>query len=378
MKKHIFIRSVCSVLFAGLLPFTSLAAPQGGAGGMSSPRATLVVTQKVASHTVSQSLSLVSKLQAEQSVVIAPEVAGKIDAIEVKANQQVEAGQLLIRLEDDKAQAALTEATAYFNDEQRKLAEYQKLAKRGAITQTEIDAQKASVEIARARLEAARASLADLRLNAPFAGTIGLVDFSRGKLVSAGESLLTLDDLSVMRLDLQVPERYLAMLSVGMPVEATSRAWEDKVFTGQVVGIDSRINSETLNLRVRIHFTNQQDMNGQRMLKPGMLISAQLAFPAIEAPIIPVQALQYSGTRRYVYLVDESNTAHRTEVLLGTRVDNQVVIEKGLDIGQRIVVQGIVNMRDGSKVVEHMQSAAEVKAKPVAAEGEMQSKKDKS
>lgn len=77
-----------------------------------------------------------------------------------------------------------------------------------------------------------------------------------------------------------------------------------------------------------------------------------MEFPPIEAPIIPVQALEYSGTKRYVYVIDENNKAHRTEVFLGARVGNQVVIENGLDIGKRIVVQGIVNMRDGVSVSE--------------------------
>ncbi|KOO11226.1 hemolysin D, partial [Vibrio xuii] len=122
-------------------------------------------------------------------------------------------------------------------------------------------------------------------------------------------------------------------------------------FEGEVVGIDSRINEETLNLRVRIHFDN-----AERKLKPGMLVSANMDFPAIEAPIIPVQALGYSGTKRYVYVVGSDNKAKRTEVVLGARVDNLVVIEKGLDIGQKIVVQGIVNMRDGASVKELGQS----------------------
>ncbi len=83
-----------------------------------------------------------------------------------------------------------------------------------------------------------------------------------------------------------------------------------------------------------------------------MLLNTALAFPAIEAPIIPVQALEYSGTKRYVYVIDENNKARRTEVLLGARVENQVVIESGVNIGDKIVVQGIVNMRDGVLVKE--------------------------
>ena len=83
-----------------------------------------------------------------------------------------------------------------------------------------------------------------------------------------------------------------------------------------------------------------------------MLVAADMDFPPVEAPIIPVQALEYSGTKRFVYVIGEDNKATRTEVFLGARIDNEVVIDKGIEIGQKIVVQGIVNMRDGALVQE--------------------------
>lgn len=338
MNKRILI-SMLVLTLSGHSSLTN-AAPKG-------PTAVTVVAEQVQTHQINQSLSLVGKLEAVQSVVIASEVSGKVESIQVKANQNVRQGQLLIKLEDDKALAAQTEANAYLKDEQRKLKEYERLVKRNAITQTEIDAQKASVEIAEARLAAAKASLNDLHISAPFAGTVGFINFSRGKLVSAGTELLTLDDLSLMQLDLHIPERYLSQISLGMAVTASSNAWKNETFQGKIVGIDSRINAETLNLRVRIQFANPENK-----LKPGMLLNTALAFPAIEAPIIPVQALEYSGTKRYVYVIDENNKARRTEVLLGARVENQVVIESGVNIGDKIVVQGIVNMRDGVLVKE--------------------------
>lgn len=322
------------------------------------PSAIAVVTEQVQVHQISQSLSLVGKLKADQSVTISPEVTGKVDKIAVKANQEVKKGQLLIQLNDDKAQASVSEAKAYLRDEQRKLKEFTRLAKRNAITQTEIDAQKASVEIAQARLDAANAELKDLHISAPFSATVGFIDFSLGKMVSAGSDLFTLDNLSVMRLDLRVPERYLSQVSTGMKVTATTSAWGDHVFEGEIVGIDSRINEETLNLRVRIHFHNED-----HKLKPGMLVSANMEFPAIEAPIIPVQALEYSGTKRYVYVVGDNDKVTRSEVILGARVDNFVVIEKGVNIGEKIVVQGIVNMRDGASVKEVGKDGTAVDAK---------------
>lgn len=306
-----------------------------------------VYTETVQYHEVSQSISLIGKLQSDQFVSVAPEVAGKVDRINIRANQAVTVGQLLVQLDDSKARAVLLEASAYLADEQRKLDEYSTLVKSNAITQTEVYAQTALVEIAKARFAAAQANIDDHYLVAPFSGTIGLLDFSRGKMVSVGTELLTLDDLSTMTLDLAVPERYLSQLSTGMPVTATSRAWPEANFNGEVVAIDSRINPETLNLRVRVNFDNADNR-----LKPGMMMSSSMVFPAINEPIIPVQAIEYSGTKRFVYVVSDDNRVQRTQVFLGARIVDQVLIENGLEIGDRIVVQGLVNMRDGLKVAD--------------------------
>ena len=308
-------------------------------------RAVPIASARVEAHQVAQHLSLVGKLAANHSVQIAAEVAGKVQAINLSDNQAVEQGQVLVRLEDAKAKANLAEAKAYLNDERRKLGEYQRLIGKHAITQTEIDAQLASVDIAMARLEAAQADLDYHTLKAPFDGVVGLVDFSLGKLVSVGSELVSLDDLSSMRLDLQIPERYLSQIYMGMPVVASSSAWPGAEFHGQVVAMAPRINPETLNLKVRVNFDNPD-----HRLRPGMLISARLNFAPVTQAVVPVQALEYSGTRRFVYVVGSDNIARRTRVTLGARIDDQVLIDDGLSLGDTIVVKGLVNMRDGIKI----------------------------
>ncbi|MFS1437656.1 efflux RND transporter periplasmic adaptor subunit [Shewanella sp. 10N.286.48.A6] len=346
MKKLLPLIVICSLVAAAVIysdfSQANKATPsQKGPAKKSIP----VVTGLVEQHELSQSLSLIGKLDAEQSVYISSQVAGQIGQINIQSNQDIQAGQIIVQLDDAKAKAATAEAAAYLADEKRKLKEFQKLVKSNAITQTEIDAQQASVDIAQARLAAAQAELDYHSLNAPFSGTAGLVDFSVGKMIAVGTELLAFDDLSSMRLDLQVPEHYLSMLSIGMPVAAQSKAWPEQVFSGEITAIDSRINQDTLNLRVRVQFDN---FNSQ--LKPGMMMAATLNFPAIAEPVIPVQAIEYSGTKRFVYLIGKNNIAKRTEVILGARIDNEVLISNGLKIGDNVVVQGLVNMRDGVSV----------------------------
>ncbi|MCL1141853.1 efflux RND transporter periplasmic adaptor subunit [Shewanella gaetbuli] len=304
-----------------------------------------VITATVDVHPLSQSVTLIGKLKAKHSVLLAPQISGKIKHINVTSNQYVEKGQLLISLEDAKAKANVTEAQAYYVDELRIQDEFSRLINVNAITQTEIEAQKAKVDIASARLAAATADLNYHSLVAPFSGNVGLINFSRGKMANAAETLLSLDDLSHLYLDLNIPEHYLSQLSHGMAISATSKAWANTQFAGTVVAIDPRVNEDTLNLTVRAEFENTNNQ-----LKPGMMMSATVVFPSISAPIVPVQALEYSGTKRFVYVIDKNNIAHKTEVELGARVNDEVLINSGLNIGDTIVVQGLVNMRNGIKV----------------------------
>lgn len=340
MNKSIFILTLTCLILSFSSYSPSIEARQGK--NRAQTRVISVYSEVVQYHQIAQSITLIGKLKSDQFVSIAPEVAGKIKNIHVVANQKVKEGELLFQLDDSQVQAALLEAQAFFNDEQRKLKEYAQLVKQNAVTQSSVDAQATLVDIAQARLSGAQAQLDFHNLTAPFSGTVGLIDFSRGKRVSAGEQLLTLDDLTTMQLDLQVPEAYLSQLVTGMKVTASSQAWPDTVFNGELVAIDSRINEETLNLRVRLQFNNAENR-----LKPGMMMVAELTFPEVNKLIIPVQALEYSGTKRYVYLITEENKVKRSEVILGARIKNQVLIESGLTINDKIVVQGLVNLSDG-------------------------------
>lgn len=304
-----------------------------------------VMTAQVETKPVAPSLSLVGNVKAHQQIDIESEVSARIETVHVKPGETVEKGAPLVTFNRAKAQAAVLEASAYLNDEQRKLKEYTKLAQRGALTQTELDAQQASVNIAKARLQSAQSDLDDHRLIAPFSGRIGLFDLSVGQRVGVGETLFSLDNLSRMNLDIQVPEQYVGLLYPNMPVAVTSQAYPDDAFTGTVSVVDSRVDKDALSVSVRVALDNPE-----RQLQPGMLMEAKLTLPEQQAVIVPVQALQYSGTRRYVFRVDDEGIAHRTEITLGARIDNQVVVSKGLEPGQHIVVQGLVNMRDGAQV----------------------------
>lgn len=304
-----------------------------------------VATTPVQTREVARNLSLIGNLRSKNSVVIASQVNGKIEEIYIQSGDTIQANTALLSLEQAKAKAALAEEKAALKDAQRKLHEFTKLFQRGALTKTELDAQQSLVDIAKAREAAAQVDVSDRILLAPFSGTVGLVDIQIGQLVSVGEALVYLDDLSQMQLDVKVPEAYLSELDEEVEIIAYSKAWKNQSFKGHLSILDTRINPDSLNLTARINIDNANDQ-----LRPGMLMEVVMQFKPKLALTIPVQAIEYSGTKRFVYRIDAEGKSRRTEVKLGARFDNTVSVESGLTEGDRIVIEGLVRMRDGVKV----------------------------
>ena len=302
-------------------------------------------TQTVKQSLAEPTLKLVGKLAANRSVIISPEVTGRIVKIAVQSGQSVAKGETLIALDAGKQQAELAEQSASLRDENRKLSDMRKLVARGAVTQSELEGQEATVAQVQARLDAARYELSLRNLQAPFAGTVSLIDLSEGALVNSGDTLLHLDDIDTLRLDLAVPERYLALLRPGMAVTATSAAWPDQHFNGTLTTLDSRISNETQNIKARVELPNH---NGQ--LRSGMLLNVELSLPSRQLTLIPAQSVEYAGEQRFVYRLEADGRVKRVPVVLGETEGETVWVTEGLKVGDRIVVEGLVNLRDGAKV----------------------------
>ncbi|HHQ4749616.1 TPA: efflux RND transporter periplasmic adaptor subunit [Aeromonas veronii] len=302
-------------------------------------------TQTVKQSLAEPTLKLVGKLAANRSVIISPEVTGRIVKIAVQSGQSVAKGETLIALNAGKQQAELAEQSASLRDENRKLSDMRKLVARGAVTQSELEGQEATVAQVQARLDAARYELSLRTLQAPFAGTVSLIDLSEGALVNSGDTLLHLDELDKLRLDLAVPERYLSLLRPGMAVTATSTAWPDQQFNGTLTTLDSRISNDTQNIKARVMIPNG---NGQ--LRPGMLLNVELALPAQQLTLIPAQSVEYAGEQRFVYRLEAGGRVKRVPVVLGETEGETVWVTEGLKVGDRIVVEGLVNLRDGVQV----------------------------
>ncbi|WP_049048336.1 efflux RND transporter periplasmic adaptor subunit [Aeromonas hydrophila] len=341
MKMRIWLVLACLSLLISAGWYYRHSAP----AGKPQPRQVNIRAQTVSQSLADPSIKLVSKLAANRSVVISPEVTGRIVKIAVRSGQQVKQGDVLIALDAGKQQAELAEQSASVRDESRKLRDMRRLVARGAITTSELEGQEATVAQAQARADAAKYELSLRTLLAPFDGSVSLIDLSEGALVNSGDTLLHLDELAKLRLDLAVPERYLSLLRPGMAVTATSSAWPDQSFRGVLETLDSRVSNDTQNIKARVIIPNP---DGQ--LRPGMLLNVELSLPPQKMTLIPAQSVEYAGEQRFVYRLEPNGKVKRVPVVLGDTHGEEVWVTEGLKVGDRIVVEGLVNLRDGVSV----------------------------
>lgn len=286
--------------------------------------------------------------RANESVEIRPQVSEVITAIRFTEGQRVEAGQVLVELEDSEAKADVAAARAALLDSETQARRARELFKTQAVSASEIDQRTARRDADRAALDAAESRLADTRVSAPFAGRLGLRRVSLGSLVTPSTVITTLDDTDTIKLDFDVPETVLSLLAEGLPVEAHSAAWPEQLFRGSVETVDTRVDpvSRTLTVRARIP-------NDDARLRPGMFLTAVLRREDVTALIVPEQAIVPEQSRQFVWVVGTGDVVEKREVRTGRRRPGQVEIVEGLEAGERVVAEGTQKMRSGGSVEVH-------------------------
>jgi membrane fusion protein (multidrug efflux system) len=314
---------------------------RGGAGGPAT-----VTTTVLAPKPWSDTLEALGTAAARESVTITAKVSEKVEQVHFDSGDQVRAGQVLVTLSDRAQSAGVGEAEASYKEAEKTYARVAELAKQQLVAANQLDIQRATRDAARARLEAQKATVGDRVIVAPFAGVLGLRQVSPGSLVTPGTVVTTLDDVSKILLDFSVPEKSLAALSVGATVRATSDAFPGDTFEGRITSVGSRVDPGTRALAARAEFDNPQGR-----LRPGMLLNVLIEQSTRETLQVPELALDQLGEQSFLYRVDGDKVEH-VPVKIGARRPGWVEILDGVKAGDRVVVEGIVKLKDGQKIVE--------------------------
>jgi membrane fusion protein, multidrug efflux system len=314
----------------------------GGAGRGPVP----VVTQRVASSTQNDAIEALGTTRANEAVDITAKTGNVVTAIRFKEGAPVARGAVLVELDSAQIRADLAAAEATLAESRSQFNRSRELYTTKVLSAAQLEQIEATLKANEARVAAQRARLADTIIRAPFAGRTGLRRVSLGSLVPAGGVITTLDDVSQLKLDFTLPEAFLSAVKPGLEVSATSVAWPGREFRGRVQSVDSRMDPATRAVTVRATLPNADNA-----LKPGMFLTVQLERPSVTAIVIPEQALVPEQGKLYVYVV-QGTTAEKRAVTIRQRRPGDVQVASGLQVGERLVVEGTLRLRPGAAVTE--------------------------
>lgn len=336
-----FVRhAVTAAALALALAHAPAAAQQGG-----ERPPTPVEMQEVTVDTVVDTLQAVGTIRSNESVIVRPEIAGIVKTIHFEEGEPVEAGTLLFELDDEIYRAVLAEAEARFSLAQRNYERAAELLQKGSGTARTRDEALSELQASRASVELAQARLEQTKIHAPFAGIAGLRRVSKGAYVVAGQELVNLESVQPVKADFAVPERYLPNVSRGQRITVRVDAFPTRSFEGEVLAVDPRIDEAGRSLAVRAVIDNPDNL-----LRPGLFARVNLTVDRRESAIlIPEEALMPRGTGFTVYKVVDGK-AQPAEVRIGTRRGAQVEIVEGLEPGDVVITAGQLKVRPGAPV----------------------------
>ncbi len=306
---------------------------------------TPVAAEAVAPYLFGDIIEAIGTARANESVILTAQVSDTVKKVHFTDGAKVKAGTILVTLNNAEEIAQVSEAVANYTEAQKQFDRTKPLVDKGTLSVAALDAAQRTLDEAKARLERARARAGDYVITAPFAGMLGLRNVSPGSLVSPGTQITTLDDISIIKLDFSVPEKFLSTLAPGQEISAHSDAYPGTDFRGVVKTVDSRVDPVTRAVTVRAEIPNPDDK-----LRPGMLLVLDLVSNLQMTLSVPEEALVPVGDTQYLFRIKPDSTVERLAVVTGRRYNGRVEILKGLKEGDKVVTGGTLRIRDGLEV----------------------------
>ncbi|ALM52017.1 hypothetical protein BJB45_05415 [Halomonas huangheensis] len=295
----------------------------------------------------SDPLESLGTLKANESVILSATVTEIISTINFEGGEQVKQGDVLVRLDDTQEEADLRSAQALRQERQNAVNRLTQLQSRNLAPRADVEDSRAQLQQVEADIQSLEALLANYTIRAPFDGVVGVRRVSVGTLITPGTELATLDDVSSMKLDFQVPEVRLGVLSQGLPLNATTTAYPDQVFEGEIATIDSRVDPVSRSIQVRAVLDNSAGV-----LKPGMLMRVTIARSPREALVIPESAVVPQGQRKRVWVITdtEQGTIEQRDIEVGSRREGEVEVTAGLEAGELVVTHGADRLHSAATI----------------------------
>lgn len=292
-----------------------------------------------------RSIQAAGTLHAYQAVIMRPEVTGRITNILYTDGHPVQKDDLLVSLDDSIPKATLEAAMAKLALSESESKRSDSLYKKQATSLNERDTAFAKHQVDKSEVDQAKAHLAKMSIKAPFAGVIGVTQVHIGDFVNPGQPMVDLVQLDPIFVDFHIPEIYLNDIYLNQNIEISSPIFKDKTSEGIVTAINPKIDPIAHSIYMR-----GQLSNADRTLRPGLFVTVNIILGRHENTLfIPDEAIISQQDKQFVYCV-EDNKAVLTEVVLGERNNNEVVVLKGLKPSDVVVSAGQIKLQPGAPV----------------------------
>jgi len=320
---------------------------RGGGGGFGGGPAQVTLAT-VSPRTFTDEIEVLGVAKGRQSVTLTAATTQLVDRVHFADGQSVPRGAVLVELRNTEQDASLVQAQAALVEADRAYERYKTLGQQGWASKAQIDQYEAAYKSAQANVSVAKARQNDRMIRAPFAGVVGLSDVTPGALVNPGAPIVTLDDLSTVRVDFQVPERYLSQVHEGQAITAKVDAFPGEAVRGRIAKLDTRIDERTRAITARAEFPNPS-----HRLKPGMMVRVGVARGVRQSLSAPESSVSVQGASAFVYVLQaqgQRTTVEQRPVITGARQDGVVEITDGVKAGEKIVADGLNKLQPGQPV----------------------------
>lgn len=294
---------------------------------------------------ISDDVTAVGSLLADESVVIRPELDGRITGLHFQEGQAVPAGARLVSLDSSEYEAQLAAVRADLRTEEQRLVRTRELQQQNFISKDALEVQVGNVDRLKARQAEAEAKLAKAIIRAPFAGTVGLRMVSPGAYVKAGQDIVRMESIGSLKVDFRIPETFLSKVKSNQEIVVNVDAYPNENFNGRVYAVEPMVDERTRTVAMRARIPNQSNK-----LKPGMFVRVAVTLESRpNAVTVPEEAIWPQGKDNFVFRVVDGKAA-LTKVDVGNRQPGKVEIVKGLAATDIVVTEGQIKLRDGAAV----------------------------
>ena len=356
-------------LFAATLLFAASCSDKKNQQQQGPPPATPVTVAEVTSTNAVYYDEYPATLSALNEIQLTSQVSGYITGVYFKDGAKVNKGQKLYSIDAQVYKANYNQAIADLQVQESNLikaqkdaARYHELDKHDAIAKQQVDYADAALQAAKKQVAAAKANVAGVQSNvrftsiyAPFTGTIGISQVKKGTAIVAGQTILnTVSTDNPIAVDFTVDQKDIYRF---LQLQQSGADKRDSIFTiefgteiypfpGSISLIDRAVDPQTGTIKVRLVFPNNKGM-----LKPGMNTTVRVKnSAAVNSTMIPSKAVTELLGEFFVYTVGDSSKVHQQKVVVGKQIGENVIIQDGLHVGEKIVVQGVQNLHEGSLI----------------------------